>query len=324
MGKIIRNEKIITPTQYIEKLDESSLQSLIDGRATEIVVPDGTEIIRPYAFYKSVNLKKITIPNSVHLIGQNLGTSGLDDGYVFSKCSNLEEVDLSDITYSKNQSYQGLQYLCYQCTKLNTFKFPINNTITIISPRIFYDCNNLVNIELPNNITQIRDYAFSGCYLIPFTDLPVGLKMIGSSAFLACKSLAITEIPSGVTSLESGAFQNCTSLTKLTLKGNITKINYNVFSGCTNLTKFTFPNNTAVPTLSNVNAIPNGANYTGQIAIPNSLYDTWTTATNWVSLIQAQWIRFIDSWDETITVEGDYALKTDTDLADVRHLTPAS
>ncbi len=275
MGKIIRNEKIITPTQYIEKENVDFAQSLIEGDATEIVVPEGTEVIKPYAFYKSKNLQHIFIPSSVKYFGTYSNIHSSDDGYVFAYSNYLKSVDLSNLTNYVYVGY-GLYYS-------------------------FAGCNNMTEVKLMPNITKLDDFMFYQCSKLPNI-----------------------EIPSSVHTIESWCFYGCKALTKMNFPGNITKLANQAFGGSTNITKFTFPNNTVVPTLSNISAIPNGANYIGQIAIPNSLYDTWTTATNWVSLTKAQWVRFIDSWDETITAEGDYALKTDTDLADVRHLTPAS
>lgn len=322
MGKIIRNEKIITPTQYIEKIDESSLQSLIDGSATEIVVPDGTEMIKPYAFFNMKNLTNISIPNSIKRIGMSTQTSPSgSSGYVFAYCSSLEEIDLSNIIYDDNDQTYSQSRMFYYCSLLKNVKLPQN--ITNIANYMFAYCSQLTTIQLPDSVNIIENYAFNNCSRLLLNVLPENIQAISSNAFYGCEKITIKEIPIIVNHIYANTFFGCTSLTQMNFKGNIVQLDNQAFFR-TNITKFTFPNNTVIPTLQYISAIPNGASYIGQIAIPNSLYDTWTTATNWSSLTQAQWVRFIDSWDETITVEGDYALKTDTDLADVRHLSPAS
>jgi hypothetical protein len=58
-------------------------------------------------------------------------------------------------------------------------------------------------------------------------------------------------------------------------------INSQAFYNCTSLTLLDFRNIEAVPTLSNTNAIPTNAGL--KIVVPDSLYDSWCTATNWAS-----------------------------------------
>lgn len=347
MGKIIRNEKIITPTQYIEKVDETLIKQLIDGTITEIIIPDGVDIIHSYAFYHQTFLETIKIPKSVKYVGYDYLYDSdtyptASNGLSFDTCSKLKSLDLSNVEFVR--TYQ----ICQACKNLESIKF--KSDCKFVQDRLedyaFNACEKLNYIELPDEISAIGATCFSGCYALKelkkgwsnitsightafqfcnsldMSELPESVTSININSFVGCSSLKWKYLPSGITEISYGTFNKCIGLTEMTFKGDITIINGSAFADCTNLTKFTFPNNTVVPTLSNVSAIPNGASYTGQIAIPNSLYDSWTTKTNWVSLTKAQWVRFIDSWDEAITVEGDYALKTDTDLADVRHLTP--
>ena len=54
----------------------------------------------------------------------------------------------------------------------------------------------------------------------------------------------------------------------------------NTFSGCTHLELVDFSQATTVPALHNKNAF-NARNETYKIVVPDALYTTWTTATNW-------------------------------------------
>ena len=56
-----------------------------------------------------------------------------------------------------------------------------------------------------------------------------------------------------------------------------------MFSGCTSLELVDMTGSTGVPTLSNVNNFAN-TNDTYKIVVPDSLYDTWISATNWASI----------------------------------------
>ena len=56
-----------------------------------------------------------------------------------------------------------------------------------------------------------------------------------------------------------------------------------MFYGCTSLELVDMTGSTGVPQLSNVNNFSN-TNSTYKIVVPDSLYDTWIAATNWVSI----------------------------------------
>lgn len=54
----------------------------------------------------------------------------------------------------------------------------------------------------------------------------------------------------------------------------------NAFNGCSSLVRVDFSKAAAVPALANVNAFSNTNDYY-QIIVPEALYDTWISATNW-------------------------------------------
>lgn len=57
----------------------------------------------------------------------------------------------------------------------------------------------------------------------------------------------------------------------------------NMFNGCTSLELVDMTGSTGVPQLANVNNFAN-TNNTYTIVVPDSLYNTWITATNWASI----------------------------------------
>ena len=56
-----------------------------------------------------------------------------------------------------------------------------------------------------------------------------------------------------------------------------------MFGGCKSLELVDMTGSIDVPTLSSVNNFAN-TNNTYKIVVPDSLYDTWITATNWASI----------------------------------------
>ena len=289
MGKIVRNNFDISPLNVVQ----------IDGEGNynieQVNNADGTCTLNISDAKQKEDWKEYY----THMIQRDTDTIVIPDG--------VEEIGSNAF---------------YNWSNLNSVTFP--NSLTIINTSAFYNCSSLDFQQLSLSLREIKGFAFRSCGALTLSQLPKNLLTIGQQAFDSCRQLNIKSLPIGIVKLESYTFEYCTTLTEITFEGNIQSFSSGVFQGCTNLTKFSFPNNTAVPTLANVNAIPKGANFTGQIAIPNTLYNSWTTASNWSSLTQAQWVRLIDSWDEPITVEGDYALFNDTSLPDVRHLVPTA
>lgn len=81
----------------------------------------------------------------------------------------------------------------------------------------------------------------------------------------------------------NGAFNGCTALKTVVLpKLSTVGANglNNMLYGCTAIEVVDFSQATAVPTLSNVNTFTN-TNNTYQIVVPDALYSTWITSTNW-------------------------------------------
>ena len=90
----------------------------------------------------------------------------------------------------------------------------LDDAVSIIGEKAFYNCNELVSITLPNYVTTI-----------------------GTSAFEGCDSLSKVVLPESVTTIEASAFYDCGKLTEVTLGNNIKVIKANAFDNCPSLAK---------------------------------------------------------------------------------------
>ena len=116
------------------------------GKAKQIVIPNGIEVIGPGAFSAYKELKGVEFPESLKTIGNS----------AFINCSSLAEVKFSE----------GLRTIglgaFYGCNSLNSIEFP--ESLQYIGSRAFGNCTALKGtICLPETMVQVYKDAFEGC-----------------------------------------------------------------------------------------------------------------------------------------------------------------
>ena len=231
-----------------------------------INIPFGFSTIGSYAFQNCTNLALAVLPDGITSIGNN----------TFSGCTNLALTVLPDgITSIDGSAFSG-------CTNLALTVLP--DGITSIGGSAFSGCTNLALTVLPDGITSIGNNTFSGCTNLALTVLPDGITSIGGGAFQGCTNLALAVLPDGITSIGGSVFSGCTNLALTVLPDGITSIGNNTFNSCTSLyiidlTAFTDPQ--SIPTLANINAFQNIPTQAQFLVAHQSMYDAFTTATNW-------------------------------------------
>ena len=148
----------------------------------------------------------------------------------------------------------------------------------------FKNCQDLNRINIPANVKTISHNMFINCDNLGFVVVPPGLSYIGNNVFSSCTNLRLTALPPDLTSIGTYAFYGCTNLGLTSLPSGVTSIGTNAFNGCTtlyiiDLTAFTNPQ--SIPTLANINAFQNIPTQAQFLVAHQSMYDAFTTATNW-------------------------------------------
>ena len=158
---------------------------------------------------------------------------------------------------------------------IESLDFP--NALTIGSYAM-YNCISLSDINLPSAVT-ISDNAMHSCISLSRINLP-NVTSIGRSVFLNCVSLISLNLTSAVI-IDAGSLTSCISLQSLELP-MATSIGSNAMQNCISLTTLKL-GASEVATLSNANTLSNTpiAKGTGYIYVPDSLVDSYKTATNW-------------------------------------------
>jgi len=154
-------------------------------KAEHIVIEDGIKGIGSEAFCGFVNVKSITMSDTVVQIGDR----------AFEDCESLREITLPN----------GLKKVgaFSFCEKLTNIVFP--NTITQMEKGILSGNKNLKSVKLPNSIKVINRYDFSNCKKLKKIDIPISVRTVNMSAF-AGTGLKKIVLPKNVVEIKNGDY----------------------------------------------------------------------------------------------------------------------
>ena len=202
--------------------------------------------IKDKAFYSCIDMKQITIPESIKRIG-NHAFFGCESLYrivfnsslesicssCFGYCASLEEIILPKSLKSIGKgAFQ-------QCSSLK--KVSILSELERIEEAVFFDCESLEEVHLPDSVKIICKNAFAGCSNLKEIKLPSSLVTLKSRCFHQCFSLKKIEIPQSVTSIGQICFNACKSLEEVVIHSQLKRIETDTFSCCESLKKINIP-----------------------------------------------------------------------------------
>ena len=180
----------------------------------------------------------------------------------------------------------------------------IEDGVTRIGNRAFFDCSGLTTVTIPASVTTIGDEAFFNCPGLTAVTIPSSVTSIGIGVFQNCSNLSTmtvdagntkydsrnscnaiieketntliagcknTIIPDDVTRIGDVAFRGCSGLTTITIPDGVTSIGPRAFSGC-GLTSIEIP---ASVTSIGFDAFQNCSNLaTMTVETGNTFYDS--------------------------------------------------
>ena len=110
-----------------------------------IIIPEITEEIDHYAFYKCENIKAVATNNVTHIFAD-----------AFYNCTNLNSVTMNNVTWIGNRAF-------YNCTNLYSFYIPAS--ITFLGNYVFekWTKNQTINIEATSKPSNWSEYWDDYC-----------------------------------------------------------------------------------------------------------------------------------------------------------------
>lgn len=98
----------------------------------------------------------------------------------------------------------------------------------------FRDCKASI-INLPDTLEFIDKAAFYNCKNLIYVEMPIAVKSIGANAFDGCVSLIDIKLPVNLTRIEDKTFKDCIGLNSVTINDKVTFIGDSAFLNCNNL-----------------------------------------------------------------------------------------
>ena len=95
-------------------------------------------------------------------------------------------------------------------------KIIIEDGVTSIGARAFYNCTALAEIDVSNSVLTIGSYAFFGCVALTHVTLPDSIINLNDSAFRGCSALSLLICQSNAPALGKYVFNDTN--TALTVK----------------------------------------------------------------------------------------------------------
>lgn len=209
-----------------------------DELVTELVIPEGIEMIGAVQFGGCTSITSVTIPEGVTSISWD----------AFRDCTSLKEVIFPESLVSIDScAFDG-------CTQLEEITFP--GGIEEIDEKAFWNCVNIKNINVSENNEKFKSingnlYSKDGSVLYAYAPakedttvvISANVKEIYSRAFASAKNIeeVIFEEGSLIKKIGDYAFYNCENLEKIILPEGVTKIGNNAFCYCAALTAINIP-----------------------------------------------------------------------------------
>lgn len=184
------------------------------GKASEVTIPEGVEIIGSKAFVENEDLKEIKFPESLSYI----------EDAAFKYCLNLRQISLP-----KNVSQIGEQCF-YGCESLEDIA--ICGELEIICKEAFKGCN-IQELSLPKSLIEIDDNAFNSNSNLETISLPANVRRIGNSSFAFC-SIKHVYLNDNLEEIGDLCFFDC-PIESIAIPSSVKSMGVNPFIGTTSI-----------------------------------------------------------------------------------------
>lgn len=220
---------------------KTKIVPLGENTITEVVIPEGVEVIQSNAFAYLTALEKVTLPSTLTKISASS----------FVGCTSLRTVvGLENVQFVNVEAFKNCPLESVNLSK-----------IVAIGDRAFAhdseETSVLASVSLPASAQSIGAGAFYNNAHLSTVSIAADRVKLGGEAFYGCESL--TEINVNASVIPSGVFDGCSHLTSVSLGKDVSVIGQYAFRG-TRVSAFTVdPANETYASLENGKALTDKA-----------------------------------------------------------------
>lgn len=255
-------ENVVVPVSEISAIPKTMLKT---------VTLNGTGAIPAGALENCSSLTEVKISEGITYVGSN----------AFNGCTGLISIELPNgLTNVSEETFAGcpIENAVVPVTLLSYISKDLLKTVTLrgdgeVPSHAFYECSNLLHVDIDEGITGIGMYAFYNCSGLTDVAVPSSITSLGYHAFDGCNNLTYNthdnalylgnennpyvalikvdeEAVYGLTSCEihsqtkvigGSAFSSCYSLTEIKIPDGVVGIGVSAFSNCQSLTELEIP-----------------------------------------------------------------------------------
>ena len=175
----------------------------------------------------------LTIPKEVTHGGVTYTVTGIEDTYLWGKTlqsvtvasDNAYLSSLNGVIFNKDKTV----LLWYPCGKPGA-SYTVPASVTRLFYRSFDEVDALTSVTLPDGLKTIEDYVFYDCPNLVTLNLPSSLESIGFSSLRGIKVSSMV-VPENITELGYYSLAECPELTSVELPSTLTKMSGHVLTG---------------------------------------------------------------------------------------------
>ena len=188
-----------------------------DNTITKVIIPEGVEVIGPYAFAGLTALQEVVLPSTLESIEYG----------AFYGCTSLKKVTgIEHVKLINKDAFFG-------CNITGTLSL---DNARAVGDFAFANNKNIKEIIFPETLQSIGEYAFYGNTKLETVTVKAEKVKYGPYVFAECTSLTEIEINTGV--IPTGAFNGAEKLSKVTIGKDVASIGEYAFKD-TAVTAFT-------------------------------------------------------------------------------------